>query len=445
MFFQRLLRQDARGQIVKQYKNPRPKDWASICMRPVFERASLEDTISKIFEDVRINGDKALKSLTKKYDGIDLANVMLSKEEISELASTTPPDLKMAILTAYKNILSFHRLQVPLNLKPYETSRGVVCWQENKAIEKVGLYIPGGSAPLISTVLMLGIPARLAGCSEVILCTPPSADGLVNPAICLAAQLVGVSKIIRVGGVQAIAGLTFGTESVPAVNKVFGPGNQYVSAAKEYARRYGVGLDLPAGPSEIMVIADETAIPAFVAADLLSQAEHGPDSQVVLVASKTEVIDKVQREILKQLKDLPRREIVIKALENSFCVLFKDVKTAMDFANTYAPEHLILSVANPEKIAGQVINAGSVFLGNFTPESAGDYASGTNHTLPTGGWTKAYGSLGVDDFLKKISFQNISKDGLEGLASIITTIAEAEGLGAHARAVIKRLNFKENI
>ncbi len=425
---------------MKTFINPPASKWQALCKRPVMSNNNLEATISDVFERVRSQGDTALLAYTKQFDGLTLRNITIDSDDLLRLAKQLPGDLRQAIDIAYANISAFHKAQ-RASLQPIEveTQPGVRCWREPRAIERVGLYIPGGSAPLFSTVLMLGVPAQLAGCREVILCTPPQADGSVNPAICYAASLIGVSKIIKAGGAQAIAALTFGTATVPKVDKVFGPGNQYVTAAKLYAERFGIAIDMPAGPSEVMVIADSTARPDFVAADLLSQAEHGPDSQVVMVTTKSSIAQAVSIELDGQLDALPRREIAQQALTNSFCVVFNNTNEAMAFANEYAPEHLILSVSNPKKAAKQVGNAGSVFLGNYSPESAGDYASGTNHTLPTNGWARTYSGLSLESFCKYVTFQSITQKGAKALAPTVTAMAEAEGLIAHKRAMEIRL------
>lgn len=426
---------------MKTYINPPRDEWPQLCGRPVNEAgAGLEATVAGIFKNVRSGGDRALIDCTGRFDGVELESMEVSPEQIKTWAGRTSKELRDAIDTAYANITAFHEAQAA-RLQPIsvETMPGVRCRREPRPIEKAGLYIPGGSAPLFSTVLMLGIPARLAGCREVVLCTPPQADGTLNPAICYAASLSGITRIIPVGGAQAIAALTFGTETIPRVDKIFGPGNRYVTAAKLYAGRFGAAIDMPAGPSEVMVIADSTARPDFIAADLLSQAEHGPDSQAVLVCTDAGIAEAVKIELKRQLRTLPRRKIAAEALKNSFCVVLGSVAEALDFANTYAPEHLILSVAKPEPAARAVRNAGSVFLGNDTPESAGDYASGTNHTLPTNGWTRSYGGLSVESFCKYITFQSLTKSGVRALAPAVMAMAEAEGLEAHRRAMEIRL------
>ncbi len=414
-----------------------------LCQRSSLENRKLDSFIESVFANVRSERDMALLAYTKQFDSVELGSICMAASMIKLQAAKTPVKLREAIDVACNNITKFHKSQeLDVNKETVETVPGVVCWRESRPIERVGLYVPGGTAPLVSTVLMLGIPAKIAGCEEIVVCTPPNSDGTIEPAICYAALKIGVTKLIRVGGAQAIAGLAFGTESVPKVDKIFGPGNQYVTAAKLYAMNYGVAIDMPAGPSEVMVVADQSAVPAYVAADLLSQAEHGPDSQVVLVATNDVIVRNVQAAIKLQLTELPRKDIVKESLANSFCVVVKNLKNALEFANAYAPEHIILSVSNPKKWAQQVVNAGSVFLGNYSPESAGDYASGTNHTLPTGGWARSYGGVSLDSFVKKVTFQSLSRTGLQALAPTIETLAEAEGLAAHKRAVTIRLNNK---
>lgn len=425
---------------MKIYKNPSNKTIRLPCQRPQLEHKQLSQVIKEVFGTVAENGDQALVSYTRKFDEVNLETVYLTQNDIKRRGVMVPVELRSAIDMAYGNIKSFHEAQRgDINREAIETIPGVVCWREARAIERVGLYVPGGTAPLVSTVLMLGVPAQIAGCKEVVLCTPPSPEGTVNPGICYAALKIGATKLFRVGGAQAIAALSIGTETVPKVDKIFGPGNQYVMAAKQYAVKYGVAIDMPAGPSEVMVIADKSANPAFVAADLLSQAEHGADSQVALITSEVLIARQVNKELIVQMASLPRNGIVQKSLENSFCVVVKNVSAVMEFANVYAAEHLILSVKNPALLAKQVLNAGSVFLGDYSPESAGDYASGTNHTLPTGGWARSYGGVSLDSFVKKVTFQSLSKAGLRRLSPTIESLAEAEGLEAHKRAVTIRL------
>jgi histidinol dehydrogenase len=418
---------------------PPENTWEELLARPAFEQASLFETVSGIFSEVKQKGDTALLGFAKKFDGVALESLLVCEEEFVSCKKQISEELKTAIKQAYQNITVFHKAQLKEESK-IETQPGVVCWRKNVGIEKVGLYIPGGSAPLFSTVLMLAIPAKLANCKEVVLCTPPNKQGKVHPAIVFTAKLCGVTKIVKAGGAQAIAALTVGTETVPKVSKVFGPGNQYVTAAKQYAQLQGVAIDMPAGPSEVAVIADETANPAFVAADLLSQAEHGADSQVILFTTNTLVAEAVSNEVAKQIAVLPRKETAEKALENSKCIVVKNDAEVMTLVNEYAPEHLIINTKNYNELAEQVVNAGSVFLGQYTCESAGDYASGTNHTLPTNGYAKAYSGVSVDSFLKKITFQEISKEGIQNIGKTIEIMAEAEELLAHKNAVTLRLN-----
>lgn len=425
---------------MKTYVNPKRGAWPGICKRSVRNAEDLEPVVAGIFDGVRRDGDRALIEMTQRFDKVDLKSIELDKKKLEALADRTPPALKRAIDTAYGNIRRFHEAQAAgLRRVEVETMPGVRCWREPRPISKAGLYVPGGSAPLFSTVLMLGVPTQLAGCDEVVICTPPGPDGSVDPAICYAARKTGVTKVFRVGGAQAVAAMACGTGTVPMVDKIFGPGNSYVTAAKQYASRSGVAIDMPAGPSEIMVIADKSARPAFVAADLLSQAEHGPDSQVVLVCASEAIAKAVESELSEQLQTLPRRAIAEQALSGSFSAIFNSLDKALDFADTYAPEHLVLSVAAPIKAARSVRNAGSVFLGNYSPESAGDYASGTNHTLPTDGWARVYGGLSLDSFYKYVTFQYITRAGAGALAPAVMAMAEAEGLEAHRRAMEIRL------
>jgi len=422
------------------YDNPSKTIRDQLCRRPALEQASLDILMDEIFEAVRKDGDRALIRYTEKFDNITPQNVALSLNEQQAIALRTPKALMRAIDRAYDNIRVFHAGQVLDQRKEtVEILPGVTCWRESRAIERVGLYVPGGTAPLISSALMLGVPAQIAGCKEIILCTPPNKLGAIEPAVCYAAAKIGAKKLMCVGGAQAIAAMAIGTKCVPGVDKIFGPGNQYVTAAKQMAVKYGVAIDMPAGPSEVMVVADETARPDFVAADLLSQAEHGTDSQVVLLATCNKIAKAVNDEMSRQLATLPRKLIADKALTNSFCLVLDTIDKMVNFANNYAPEHLILSVALPEQLATQVANAGSVFLGNYSPESAGDYASGTNHTLPTNGWARSYGGVSLDSFIKKITFQTITQSGLRSLAEVIVPLANAENLSAHARAVTIRL------
>jgi len=420
------------------YKNPEKEIWKKIIKRPVFEKENLRSIVSEVFTKVRNEGDKALQFYTSKFDGISIENFKINKTEIESSDNLISSELKEAILIAKANIEKFHLSQIEIPQK-IETTAGIQCWRESRAIEKVGIYIPGGSAPLFSTVLMLAIPAKIAGCKEMILCTPPDKSGNINPAILYTAKICGITEIYKIGGSQAIAALTFGTETIPSVFKIFGPGNQYVTVAKELAAEYGTAIDLPAGPSEVLVIADETAIPEFCAADLLSQAEHGTDSQVVFISTDEKIFNETLDQIDRQLSLLPRKNIAEKSLENSCFILIKTVQEALELSNFYAPEHLILSIKNPENYTSEIQNAGSVFLGNYSCESAGDYASGTNHTLPTNGFSKNYSGVSLDSFIKKITFQNVSETGLKNLGETIEIMAEAEGLFAHKNAVSVRL------
>lgn len=425
---------------MKTYINPARKDWQRLCRRPSDDSGEVESAVAGIFKIVRSDGDQALFDYTKRFDKVSLDSLEVGANQLNDWAGQTPEELRRAIDLAHGNIIAFHQAQAAsLRTAATETMPGVRCWRESRPIERVGLYIPGGSAPLFSTVLMLGVPARIAGCREIVLCTPPQADGTLNPAICYTAGLIGATKVFRIGGAQAVAALACGTVSVPKVDKIFGPGNQYVTSAKLYAGRFGAAIDMPAGPSEVMVIADSRARPDFVAADLLSQAEHGPDSQAVLVCTDAAIAEAVGVELEKQLKALPRQGIARQALKNSFSVILGTVEDAIDFSNVYAPEHLILSVAHPRKAAKAVQNAGSVFLGNNTPESAGDYASGTNHTLPTNGWTRSYSGLSLESFCKYVTFQSLTQTGVKALAPAVMAMAEAEGLDAHRRAMEIRL------
>ena len=416
------------------YKFPSKDIWPQLLQRPALDHSSLEEKIAPILLEVRKRGDVALRKFTAEFDKADIEKIEVSEQEKYFALNQVNTELFDAIKLAAENITAFHRMQLQPAEK-IETMPGIVCWRKNIGIEKVGLYIPGGTAPLFSTVLMLTIPAILAGCKEIIICTPPSADGKIHPAIIVAAGYIGIKRIFKVGGVQAIAAMTFGTATIPKVNKIFGPGNQYVTAAKQLVQKYGVAIDMPAGPSEVAVFADKTAMPAFVAADLLSQAEHGADSQVVLVTDHEPLIEQVQDELKKQLEKLPRKEFAAKALENSKTILVNNSAEAIALLNEYAPEHLILSCDEPARLAEEVINAGSVFLGHYSPESVGDYASGTNHTLPTNGYAKTYSGVSVDSFVKKITFQYLSEEGLNNIAAAVEVMAEAEGLRAHAEAV----------
>jgi len=428
---------------MKQYKYPNITDWKSLCERPLQNQENLSEQVKSVFDEVKINGDKALKFYTEKFDNVVINDFIVSELEINEAKNLVSDELKSAIKIATENIRKFHTSQQE-EKKIIEITEGVFCWRESRAIEDIGIYIPGGTAPLFSTVLMLGIPANIAGCNNMALCSPPDKNGKINPAILFAADLVGIKNIFKVGGSQAIAGLTFGTETIPKVDKIFGPGNQYVTFAKQMALNYNVAIDIPAGPSEVLVIADESSISAFVASDLLSQAEHGTDSQVILLSDSERIINEINIEIKKQLENLPRKEIAQIALENSKAILFNSINEAIDFSNSYAPEHLILSIENAEHFIDKITNAGSVFLGNYSPESAGDYASGTNHTLPTNGFAKNYSGVSLDSFVKKITFQNITKKGIQNIGKTIELMAEAEELIAHKNAVSVRLKYLEN-
>jgi histidinol dehydrogenase len=423
---------------MKIIKDPSKESWPELLQRPMQDYEAVEDTVRDIFRQVCNEGDDAVFRFTRDFDGADLQDSLLSESEISKALPRVPTPLKKAIEKARENIEKFHRAQRTGKIA-IETSKGVSCWQEKKPIDKVGLYIPGGSAPLFSTVLMLAVPATIAGCREVVLCSPPDKKGELHPAIIYAATLCGIRQIYKVGGIQAIAAMTFGTERIPGVYKIFGPGNQYVTVAKQFATRYGVAIDMPAGPSELLVVADETADPEFVASDLLSQAEHGPDSQVILVTTSELFIDKVEQELTSQLGKLPRRDIASKAMANSRLVWVKDHRTATDMINAYGPEHLIICSKDESYYLNNIRNAGSVFVGNFTPESAGDYASGTNHTLPTNGYARQYSGVNLDSFLKSITYQRISEEGMAQLGPTIEIMAEAEGLFAHKNAVSLRL------
>lgn len=426
---------------MKLYKYPSVKSWNAICQRPVQNSHIIVPAVNDIIYDVANNGDAALKKYAEKFDGVKLKNLGVSKKEIETALKNIDPPLKKAIQAAKNNIYRFHVAQKTKPLK-IETSRGTFCWREARPIEKVGLYIPGGSAPLFSTVLMLGVPAMIAGCKDIILCTPPDRSGKIDPAILYAASLCGITQIYKTGGAQAITAMAYGTQTIPAVYKIFGPGNQYVTTAKQILQTK-VAIDMPAGPSEVLVIADKTAVPAFVAADLLAQAEHGPDSQVVLVSISEPLIKKVKAEIEAQLGQLPRKDIATQALQHARMVLLRDLNAAVAFSNQYAPEHLILASKTSGALLKQIMTAGSVFIGNYSPETVGDYASGTNHTLPTNGHATAYSGVSLDSFTKKITFQQLTKEGLENIAGTVITMSEAEGLQAHANAVkIRAASFK---
>ena len=423
---------------MKQYSNPIRSDWKKLTARASATYASLEPLAKEVFENVKLEGDASLSAYTLKFDGVNLNSFQVSPKETAAAESRVPQSLKKAIKMARNNILTFHKAQKTTTVK-VETQTGVYCWQKKTPIEKVGLYIPGGSAPLFSTVLMLATPADIAGCEEIILCSPPNKNGNLPDVILYTAMLCGVTKIFKVGGMQAIAAMTFGTTTIPQVDKIFGPGNQYVTVAKQLATQYHVAIDMPAGPSELMVVADETADPSFIASDLLSQAEHGPDSQVLLITTSKAIAEETQKAVLLQLKNLDRNDIAQKALDNSKIIVFNDDQTALDFANQYGAEHLIVCVKEEEEFIEGIKSAGSVFIGNYTPESAGDYASGTNHTLPTNGYVRQYSGVNLDSFLKAITYQKITKEGLMNLGPAIEEMAAAEGLQAHKNAVTLRL------
>lgn len=420
-------------------RNPKRSEWAGMLERPHIDVSALRETVLGVLNDVREGGDEAVKKYEKKFDKVELESLAVSEEEMAEAEALVSDELKNALNAACENIKRFHASQKAVCPR-VETSSGVTCWQKAVPIDKVGLYIPGGTAPLFSTVLMLAVPARIAGCAEIVLCSPPGKDGKLNPAILVAAKVAGVNKIYKIGGVQAIGAMAYGTESVPKVYKIFGPGNQYVMAAKQEVSLHDVAIDMPAGPSEVEVVADNTANPAFVAADLLSQAEHGVDSQVVMVTCSESLLAKVAEEVEKQLAELPRKEIASKALENSKMILVENMDEAVELTNEYAPEHLILAVENYMDVAERIRNAGSVFLGNYSCESAGDYASGTNHTLPTSGYAKAYSGVNLDSFMRKITFQELTADGVRNLGPTVEIMAHCESLDAHCNAMrIRRL------
>ena len=423
---------------MKVYNNPDSSEWADICLRPHLDVSSLNSAVSGILADVRLRGDEAVKEYEAKFDHAVLGELMVSEEEKAEAMASIDCELLEAIKLAHDNIYKFHKAQL-MSVCKVETAPGVVCWQKQLPIERVGLYIPGGTAPLFSTVLMLATPAKIAGCSEIVLCTPPMADGKVNPAILAAADVVGVEKVFKIGGVQAIGAMAYGTQSVPKVYKIFGPGNQYVMAAKQHVSLHEVAIDMPAGPSEVCVIADAESNAEFVAADLLSQAEHGIDSQVLLISTSEEKIDSVQQQIELQLAKLPRREIAMKTLEYSKAVLVQNTDEAIDLSNAYAPEHLIIATADYERLAERVVNAGSVFLGEYACESAGDYASGTNHTLPTHGYATAYNGVNIDSFMRKVTFQHLSAEGIRSIGRAVEVMAAAEHLDAHRNAMSVRM------
>ena len=425
-------------------KYPLREEWTSLLTRPTYDSTLLFGSVQEVLDNVRTRGDKAIKEYTKQFDDVVLENIEVTKEEIAEAEKLVSPNLKQAIEMARRNIWKFHSEQQQ-ELPEIQTSPGVYCWQKAIAIEKVGLYVPGGTAPLFSTVLMLGIPAQIAECNQVILCTPPNKEGKIHPAVLYAAKVAGIHRIFKIGGSQAIASMAYGTETVPKVYKIFGPGNQNVTAAKQLVSLRDVAIDMPAGPSEVEVIADETSNPAYIAADLLSQAEHGVDSQVILLTVSDKIIDPVLEQLELQLESLPRKELARKALENSKIILLKTLEEAVEITNEYAPEHLIISTRFYMGVAANIINAGSVFLGNYTPESAGDYASGTNHTLPTNGYAKAYNGVNLDSFIRKVTFQQITQEGLTNLSNAIILMAESEELQAHSNAVKIRLTEEKEV
>ncbi|MBD0822756.1 histidinol dehydrogenase [Aestuariibaculum marinum] len=423
---------------MKIISNPEKSEWAEVLKRPTQTVDDIEATVNKIFNEIRQEGDVAIKKYTQQFDGVNLDSNVVTEIEIEDAVNAVSKDLKQAIVQAKQNIEAFHAAQKTSKLK-VETADGVVCWQEKRPIQKVGLYIPGGTAPLFSTVLMLAVPAQIAGCKEIVLCSPPNKEGKLANEILFAAQLCGVTKIVKAGGIQAIAGLTFGTEIIPQVYKIFGPGNQFVTVAKQLATKFGVAIDMPAGPSELLVVADKTGNPAYIASDLLSQAEHGTDSQVILVSTSKDVIEKVSEEVEQQLNVLPRKAIAEKSIANSKLIYVESDDVALELINEYGPEHFIICTKNEEFYINGIANAGSVFIGDYTPESAGDYASGTNHTLPTNGFSKAYSGVNLDSFQKSMTFQKISKEGLLNIGNTIEQMAEAEGLQAHKNAVSIRL------
>ena len=418
---------------------PAKEEWGELVKRPHLDVSELNATVEGVLNDVKNHGDSAVIRYEEKFDHAHLDSLSVSDAEMEEAESLVSLELKHALELAHHNISSFHQSQ-QFHGEKVETVSGVTCWQKSVAIEKVGLYIPGGTAPLFSTVLMLATPAKIAGCKEIVLCTPPNREGKVNPAILMAAKIAGVSKIFKIGGVQAIGAMAYGTESVPKVYKIFGPGNQYVMAAKQHVSLHDVAIDMPAGPSEVCVIADETSNPVFVAADLLSQAEHGVDSQVFLISTSEEMIEKVKEEVEKQLEQLPRKEMAAKSLDNSKLVLVKDYDEAIELSNTYAPEHLIIATRNNDELAEKVVNAGSVFLGQYACESAGDYASGTNHTLPTHGYALAYNGVNLDSYNRKITFQHLTDEGIRSIGNAVVVMAENEQLEAHANAMRVRVD-----
>jgi histidinol dehydrogenase len=421
------------------FRNPPKLNWESLLERPKINALELESHVRRVLDAVKQDGDKALVKFSKEFDRVEINAFEVTQHEIEAAIATVEPELKEALLLAKQNIEIFHKKQLP-PVEVVQTMPGVQCWRKSVPIEKVGLYIPGGTAPLFSTILMLGIPASIAGCKEIILCSPPGADGKLHPAILYAAQLVGIHRIFKIGGSQAIAAMAYGTDQVPKVYKIFGPGNQYVTCAKQYVQQSGVAIDMPAGPSEVAVFADSTADIRYIAADLLSQAEHGVDSQVILVTTSAAIVDSIEEEVNRQLESLQRKELTAKALQNSLVILVDNREEAMEMLNAYAPEHLILNCAEALSLAEEVVNAGSVFIGPYSPESIGDYASGTNHTLPTNGHAKAYSGVSIDSFIKKITFQQLNEEGLLNIGPAVEIMAQAEGLDAHRQAVTIRLN-----
>ena len=418
--------------------NPTRNTWSKLLQRPTANFNDIEETVKGIFKEVQSKGDEAIAKYTSLFDGISIANIEVSNDEINEAIDLVSVELKDAIALAKSNIEKFHVAQKTARVS-IETTEGVQCWQEKRPIQKVGLYIPGGTAPLFSTVLMLAVPAKIAGCNEVVLCSPPDKNGKINPAILYTAHLCGVTKILKVGGIQAVAGMTFGTKTIPKVYKIFGPGNQFVTVAKQFATQFGVAIDMPAGPSELLIVADDTAVPAFIASDLLSQAEHGTDSQVILVSTSKGLMDEVEKEVQTQLDVLPRKAIAEKAIANSKLIYVENDKIALELIDEYGPEHFIICTKDEDFYVQNIGNAGSVFIGNYTPESAGDYASGTNHTLPTNGYAKNYSGVNLDSFTKSMTFQKISEKGIQNIGKAIEIMAEAEGLQAHKNAVTLRL------
>ncbi|MBC6401202.1 MAG: histidinol dehydrogenase [Ekhidna sp.] len=426
---------------MKFIKNPSKGTWDLFCKRPGLDVSELETAIATVFSEVKEHGDQALLDFTKRFDKVEMSRISI---DLTSVEFSINPDLQKAIKLAKSNIETFHNAQKEIPQK-IETQEGVTCWRKNAAIQNVGLYIPGGSAALFSTLLMLAIPAKIAGCRNIVVCTPPSESGSIHEVIGWTCQLLSIDKVYLTGGAQAIAAMALGTETLPKTDKIFGPGNQYVTTAKQMAQKYGVAIDIPAGPSEILVIADDSANPAFVAADLLSQAEHGPDSQVVLVSNSKTLISSVENEVKNQVEDLPRKETALQALENSIFILIDSIEDCIDFSNTYAPEHLIMAVKDAEALSDKITTAGSVFLGNWSCESAGDYASGTNHTLPTNGYARSHSGVSLDSFVKKITFQKLSEEGIRNLGPSIETMAEAEQLQAHKNAVALRLKALQNV